>query len=131
MSGGNVDARALGGVSRIEAPRGEPELSATSLAGAKPDKNCACGGGHLFAQQNRPLSRRRQGAHRSLGRVADARDNFNNLVGYHVAAYDAVFLAQNVPLAQFYTSKAKYEPDEFVKFSAGILAAMRRKEFFP
>ena len=165
-----------------------------------------------------------------------ARDNFNNLVGYHVAAYDAMILAQNVSLgfeargygicymgttlyslgaiadflelpdtvlpvttivagvpaenpakrdrlptsvfihderyhrptdqeldaiykerevrgwarymaypelraeierlgitslAQFYTSKAKYDPDEFVKFSADILAAMKRKSFFP
>jgi nitroreductase len=27
-----------------------------------------------------------------------ARDNFNNLIGYHVAAYDAIILAQNVSL---------------------------------
>ncbi|MDR3690932.1 MAG: nitroreductase family protein [Fimbriimonas sp.] len=31
-------------------------------------------------------------------RVRGARDNFNNLVGYHVAAYDAMIVAQNVCL---------------------------------
>ncbi len=165
-----------------------------------------------------------------------ARDNFNNLIGYHVAAYDAMILAQNVclgfeargygicymgttlfelepiadllelpdtvlpattivvgvpdedppkrdrlptssfiheeryhrpsateldetyrerevrgwarymanpelkavveelgitSLAQFYTSKAKYDPDEFKIFSERILRAMERRSFFP
>jgi len=31
-------------------------------------------------------------------RARNARDNFNNLVGYHVAAYDAMIVAQNVCL---------------------------------
>jgi hypothetical protein len=34
-------------------------------------------------------------------------------------------------LAQFYTSEAKYDPDEFKTFSAAILAAMERRSFFP
>jgi len=31
-------------------------------------------------------------------RRRDAKDNFNNLIGYHVAAFDAMILAQNVSL---------------------------------
>jgi nitroreductase len=31
-------------------------------------------------------------------RLRGARDNFNNLIGYHVAAFDAIILAQNVCL---------------------------------
>jgi len=34
-------------------------------------------------------------------------------------------------LAQFYTSEAKYDPDEFKIFSERILRAMERRSFFP
>ena len=34
-------------------------------------------------------------------------------------------------LAQFYTSEAKYDPDEFKVFSERILRAIERRAFFP
>ena len=60
-----------------------------------------------------------------------ARLNFGNFISWHVAAFDAIILAQTTALAQYYTSDMKYPPQEFANDSAKLHALLEAKGFLP